>query len=73
MGGILRVFAVRSNPKDVPGSREHWVHGGTGSWEELDEGSNCDSGKELFDDIVVRSKVELPVELSDILFKKKAN
>ena len=53
MGGVLGEFAVGSDPKDVPGGREHRVHGGTGGREEFDESTNGNGRQKLFDNVVV--------------------
>lgn len=63
VGVIGWVDAGGSHPVDVPGGGKHGVDGGTGGREEFDNAANGNGRQSLFDDVVVFSEIELPIEL----------
>jgi hypothetical protein len=52
-----------ANSKDIPAGGQHGVHGRAGSREKFNQCPDSDSGQGLLDNVVVFSKIDLPVEL----------
>lgn len=63
VGIVVWVFIHFSHSKDIPRCCKHGIDGGTRRREQFDEGSNGKRRQCLFDPVMVRAKVEHPVQL----------
>ena len=57
-----RVLVLGADTKHSPRGCQHGIHRWSRSGEELDQGSDRDSRQRLLDDVVVASKIKLPVQ-----------
>lgn len=56
-------FELVARSKDCPAGGQHGIHGRSGRGKEFNQGSNSDRRQGLLDNVMVFSKVELPIEL----------